>query len=163
MKKDFITLIGGSNSRSIKGIYGGIRRALVEHYAGHDDFSIKNLSLDGISTLGKIALVSRYKKFLSNNLFIVTENNVNDCHQAIAKKYKISIDNLKKEIFSYYNLLSSINKNVVSIILPYFFYDFDNIINQINNIHREACKFYGITICDIDNFYRQGGGEEFIC
>ena len=147
MKKN-IVLFGGSNSVATY----GIRRGLQTHS------NLINLALGKTTSVQNLyeLIRDRNQDYIKNADLIVTESNLNEIYHH-AGYIDLPLHLIALHIQWFYEKLSTYNKPVCIVILPYWDKDFE----KINNIHRYFGNLYGFHIVDMHDYYEKNDLREF--
>ena len=138
-------LFGGSNSIMSNALRSGLESKL----------DILNLAVGASSTFQNFSALIEHKDKVINADFIISESNVNDSHNVsvldVSPQYYVEIVN------SFYFELYKYRKPCIVLLLPVKVIqgktESQEVINIINEAHRECAIKYGFMLIDLANYF----------
>jgi hypothetical protein len=141
-----VFLLGGSNSV----LKGGLNSGWLS------SFHLKNMAIGASSSLQNLHSLLRIKSEIQAGDLVVTESNVNDSF-SISVHGSIYIDDIFKNIDSFYFELDKINCNKLVILMPFRNYlgkqESQEIVDLVNQRHLNNANKYGFYLINLVNVF----------
>lgn len=146
-----IVLLGGSNSVMKKGLQSGLNQ---------ENIKLSNLALGGSDALQNLYELKRErnKELIKNADLIISESNINDSI-ALNSKIQLSIEIIYRNLYLFYNELSTLNTKILIILLPNGSYRNYKIINKI---HLMFIAKFNFNFIDMQKYYEENYLEFFM-
>lgn len=136
-----VVLFGGSNSIIKNGLQKGLQQENILLY---------NFALGATTSVQNLYELIRRQDEVKDADLIITESNINEINFNMFET-KLSLEVIYRNLYYFYNKLSSFQKKIIILILPSLHGNY----KIINNMHRYLGKKFSFNIIDMSNHYER--------